>query len=381
MLESALKVALDRNLSIPLYQQVYDSIRHSITSGELIPGAPFPSERDLTTQLQITRPTLRQALEQLEREGYVRRQHGIGTFVEQPAKWKPTRKVLNLGIVTWEPELKGYWKDLLGKLCAEAGTNGMEVRTLLGPHRDAPTPDLEKRVVEAKLDGVIAFATTLRGNLDPFSGLRVPKVMLELRDRIEGADNVVVDSRRGMYEGVRELIRLGHREIGFVGAVFCDHNPGREGLFKLAPETETRFKAYRSALEDAGIAYRPELYAELPFTDEIVDAWVLERQRAGTLPTALATFDDLMANLVIHGCRRCGLAVPGDVSVLGFGNILPEAQRGEVATASIDFTSMARLAVERIHERATRGGMAGMILTADSAFKSGASIARPASKG
>ncbi|MBI3832261.1 MAG: GntR family transcriptional regulator [Planctomycetes bacterium] len=364
-----------------MYQQVYDSIRHSITSGELIPGAPFPSERDLTTQLQITRPTLRQALEQLEREGYVRRQHGIGTFVEQPAKWKPTRKVLNLGIVTWEPELKGYWKDLLGKLCAEAGTNGMEVRTLLGPHRDAPTPDLEKRVVEAKLDGVIAFATTLRGNLDPFSGLRVPKVMLELRDRIEGADNVVVDSRRGMYEGVRELIRLGHREIGFVGAVFCDHNPGREGLFKLAPETETRFKAYRSALEDAGIAYRPELYAELPFTDEIVDAWVLERQRAGTLPTALATFDDLMANLVIHGCRRCGLAVPGDVSVLGFGNILPEAQRGEVATASIDFTSMARLAVERIHERATRGGMAGMILTADSAFKSGASIARPASKG
>lgn len=372
MLQSPWKPQIDRTIGTPLYQQIFDSVRVSILSGELKPGTPMPSERDLIVKLGITRPTLRQALQQLEKQGFLRRQHGVGTFIEDPTRWHPARRVLNLGLVTWAPEFKGYSKDLLGHLCAEATGRGMQVQTMLSPNPHEPLEDLSRRVLEGQCDGVIAFATGLRRNLEQLAALQIPKVLLELRDRVPGADNAVVDGSQGVYDGVTELVRLGHRKIGFVGALICDHNAGREGIFKMAPETETRFKAYRRALADHGIAYQPEWYAELPFTDEVVDEWAARRTPPGV--TAFVAFDDLLASLLAHGFKRRGLEIPRDVSVLGFGDIMPEARNGALATVRADFKGLAQLAVERIQERAERGGMAGLLLSAEAAFKPGASI-------
>lgn len=49
--------------------------------GSFQPGAQLPSEADLAAQLGISRPTLREALLNLEQEGVVLRKHGVGTFV------------------------------------------------------------------------------------------------------------------------------------------------------------------------------------------------------------------------------------------------------------------------------------------------------------
>src|SRR5256885_4819832 len=47
-------------------------------------GAAIPSERRLSTDLGVSRLTLRAAVGDLVRDGYLVRRHGIGTFVSQP---------------------------------------------------------------------------------------------------------------------------------------------------------------------------------------------------------------------------------------------------------------------------------------------------------
>src|SRR5438552_6266633 len=51
---------------------------------ELGVGEAIPSERRLSTDLGVSRLTLRAALDELVREGYLVRRHGSGTFVGQP---------------------------------------------------------------------------------------------------------------------------------------------------------------------------------------------------------------------------------------------------------------------------------------------------------
>src|SRR2546421_12333501 len=59
-------------------QQVLDLIE-SLGVGEAI-----PSERQLSADLGVSRLTLRAALDELAREGYVIRRRGSGTFVSEP---------------------------------------------------------------------------------------------------------------------------------------------------------------------------------------------------------------------------------------------------------------------------------------------------------
>src|ERR687888_1563245 len=51
---------------------------------ELGVGQAIPSERRLSTELGVSRLTLRAALDELVREGYLVRRHGSGTYVGQP---------------------------------------------------------------------------------------------------------------------------------------------------------------------------------------------------------------------------------------------------------------------------------------------------------
>lgn len=52
-----------------------------VKNGTYGPGSQLPSEKELALRLGISRPTLREALLNLEQEGVVVRKHGVGTFV------------------------------------------------------------------------------------------------------------------------------------------------------------------------------------------------------------------------------------------------------------------------------------------------------------
>ncbi len=62
------------------------SLVEAILSGKFPPGSMLPAERDLAAQLGVTRPTLREALQRLERDGWLDIQHGKTTQVKD--YWK-----------------------------------------------------------------------------------------------------------------------------------------------------------------------------------------------------------------------------------------------------------------------------------------------------
>jgi len=68
----------------PLYHQIYVFLRQSLVEGGLDPATPLPSEPSLATRYGVSRVTVRKTLEQLEREGLVRRVRGVGTFPAGP---------------------------------------------------------------------------------------------------------------------------------------------------------------------------------------------------------------------------------------------------------------------------------------------------------
>jgi GntR family transcriptional regulator len=70
--------------ALPAYQRIQSALRKRIDSGQLHPGDPVPSERDLAKIHHVSLMTARHALAFLEREGLVERRRGIGTFVAPP---------------------------------------------------------------------------------------------------------------------------------------------------------------------------------------------------------------------------------------------------------------------------------------------------------
>ena len=72
---------LSNDSPIPLYYQLKEELKKAIDQGELKPGDKISSERDLEEKYAVSRMTARRALVELENEGYVIREQGRGTFV------------------------------------------------------------------------------------------------------------------------------------------------------------------------------------------------------------------------------------------------------------------------------------------------------------
>ena len=70
----------------PLYDRAIDALNQFIDQGGYQPGDRLPAEGELAKQFGISRPTLREAMGNLEGQGVILRRHGVGTFVTAPAQ-------------------------------------------------------------------------------------------------------------------------------------------------------------------------------------------------------------------------------------------------------------------------------------------------------
>jgi DNA-binding GntR family transcriptional regulator len=75
------KVTIDRQSPVPLYHQLAEQLGHAITVGDLQPGDPFENEIAVAERLQVSRPTVRRAIQKLVDQGLVVRRRGLGTTV------------------------------------------------------------------------------------------------------------------------------------------------------------------------------------------------------------------------------------------------------------------------------------------------------------
>ncbi|TCL74096.1 GntR family transcriptional regulator [Hydrogenispora ethanolica] len=74
---------INKQSHIPVYYQLKKSLLEQIHSGQFDGGRPIPSERELSEKLNISRMTVRQAINQLVNEGVLYREKGRGTFVSK----------------------------------------------------------------------------------------------------------------------------------------------------------------------------------------------------------------------------------------------------------------------------------------------------------
>lgn len=76
-----LDITLERNSPVPLYYQLARYIEHAINVGDLAPGDRIENELSLTSRLGLSRPTARQAIQELVNKGLLVRKRGVGTQV------------------------------------------------------------------------------------------------------------------------------------------------------------------------------------------------------------------------------------------------------------------------------------------------------------
>ncbi|TWP38274.1 GntR family transcriptional regulator [Leekyejoonella antrihumi] len=74
-------VSIDRDSPIPLYHQLARQLTAAISDGQLQPGDPFENEVALGTRLQVSRPTVRRAIQEMVDQGLLIRRRGLGTRV------------------------------------------------------------------------------------------------------------------------------------------------------------------------------------------------------------------------------------------------------------------------------------------------------------
>ena len=84
---------MDKNSSIPLYQQMAEDIKYKILTGKLGPNDKLQTEFELSQAYDVSRITVRKAVEILSEEGLVVKRQGIGTFVNAGIKSKITNSV------------------------------------------------------------------------------------------------------------------------------------------------------------------------------------------------------------------------------------------------------------------------------------------------
>lgn len=76
--------SIDKNTPIPLYFQLKQLLIEEIVNGNLSVEDVLPTEKEFSEMFDLSRTTVRQALQELTQEGYLYRVKGRGTFVAKP---------------------------------------------------------------------------------------------------------------------------------------------------------------------------------------------------------------------------------------------------------------------------------------------------------
>ncbi|HSW42097.1 MAG TPA: LacI family DNA-binding transcriptional regulator [Patescibacteria group bacterium] len=165
-------------------------------------------------------------------------------------------------------------------------------------------------------------------------GTRLPVVVVGRRVAAAQVDRVHTDDAAGMCLAVEHLVALGHEDI-----VHVDGGPNAKAA--------DRRRGYRAAMEAAGLAGRARVVPGGQ-TAELGAAAGALISSLDPLPSAAVAFDDDCAFGVTAALRAAGIAVPRDVSIVGYdGSRFSRFPLSDLTTVGQDAAAMASLAVAR----------------------------------
>ena len=235
-----------------------------------------------------------------------------------------------------------FFGEVVDGIEAEAEEHGLRVLILNG-HRDARREiDAVETFLQLRVEGMALVGARLTDEDMARVGTATPCVVVASGAVHPGTDTVGTDDRKGAELAVEHLAALGHTRIV--------HMDGGSNV-----SAGERRGGYEAGMRSAGLA---EFIDVRPAGDDeadalgVIDALLAENDP----PTAIFAFNDLLAAGALNRLADAGMAVPGDVSLVGFDNTFISALRHlSLTTINQPKPAIARLAVGTLLKRRSDG--------------------------
>jgi LacI family transcriptional regulator len=195
-----------------------------------------------------------------------------------------------------------------------------------------------RRMVERNVEGVAVMTFGIEGPLlDELALRQIPTVFVDAAPAQEKMSAIAVKYQKGIREGVQHLAVLGHRRIAFL----------------IGPQAQRsaqlRKTAFLKAAAEIGQEPPAEWLVECDHTLEGGMAGMEKLLQAAQRPTAVMCSNDMTAIGALRLLARRGIAVPEDISVIGFDDIhLAEFVYPPLTTVRMSRNSLAKAAVEAL---------------------------------
>ncbi|MEX0643579.1 MAG: GntR family transcriptional regulator [Pirellulales bacterium] len=307
----------------PKRERLRSHLLSEIAAGTLNPGDALFAERHLAEIMQVSRSTVRQTLDDLEREGIVHRVQGKGTFVSERRKQASSGQTAANAIVVLDVSSRYYLSLLAGfeKACARAGhpaliCNSEDSIDRQGNHLMGL---LAHRVSGVALNAC-ARETTPPYHVELLQDAGIPVVLLHRPIPNVCAPLLELPAEEMGQSAARLLIEAGHQRVAFFDSRHCD----------LSTRTETSFRA---TLASAGIAL-PESCVEyasesggwkstsaLDEYDRYLENVLPRFLSQPNPPTAIFSAFDPLAEHIYLAAQRLGVRIPEDLSIVTVGGV------------------------------------------------------------
>ncbi len=295
------------------YVQVREQLRNRISGMKV--GDRLAPERALSEHFNVDRTTIRRAMIDLEKEGFIVRHQGRGTFVREihrPRGLKSQSTQL-IGAVFPDLEIPAFARMLKG-IEEEAFPKGIGIQVCSSFLDMSRQRENLERLSRQDLAGIIFlplgydFSDPETLNLVRKIHEKGTKIILLEYLPIPEIPIVMTNRVRWGYMAVEHLITLGHEKICYV-------TTGRNDL-----SGRDCVRGYQRALGDYGLKFDESLLVEIPIdccaepTRQAVVKMLTENPRAFT---AIATEQFSMTYGIMKALADLGKRVPEEIAVVG----------------------------------------------------------------
>jgi len=231
--------------------------------------------------------------------------------------------------------------DSLEKACAAEGYMVMLCGTGRDPHKEKKLAQLLRA---KQVDGVVTIPSeSPQEILKPLQQTNIPTVVLE--HDLPNTHCIAIDDRHGGRLATQHLLSLGHRRIGLIK---------REPASALST---LRFVGYCDMLEEANIPFDPALVVESKAGQAAGYSSMQQLLALSNPPTAVFTHNDVLAMGAIRAIYDAGLAVPHDISVVGYDDTVSSSYLNpRLTTVKFSIAEMGRRAAQIILELVQKQG-------------------------
>lgn len=298
--------------NVPKYQQLKEYIIEYIIKENLHAHDPVFTENELVNKFNVSRHTVRKALDELENEGWIYRKQGAGTFC---ADRSTVRSVDSKNIAVITTYINDYiFPRIIKGIDQVLSKEGYTILLYNTNNRIEKEIDILENILTKNIKGIIIEPTKSalpHINLNYFQEFKrkgIPYIFINSYYDELKPSYVIQDDEAGGFIATEHLIKLGHRDIA--GIFKSDDNQGLnryKGYVKALREYGLRIK------EDHIIWYTTEEMKTKP-PQMITQIFNEEAEK----PTAIVCYNDQIAMWVIEALRNSGLSIPDDVSIVGF---------------------------------------------------------------